>query len=106
MQGADEQTALAIEQAQVETADVNEQEQRLLEFVKLITESAYRTTAEDIEELRRVGWNDDQISETIYVASMFAMFNRVADAFGLKDPGYRQMSRDDTTQNRPAEKFQ
>ena len=27
----------------------------------------------------------------VYVTALFAFFNRVADAFGLEDPGYRQV---------------
>lgn len=104
MQGADEETAIAIEEGKIEQAKLNEKEQRLLEFVKLVTETAYRTTSADVEKLRKAGWSDDQISEAIYVTSMFAMFNRVADAFGLEDPNYRGMS--DPAVNRPAEKFE
>ena len=27
-------------------------------------------------------------SEGVYITALFAFFNRVADAFGLEDPGY------------------
>jgi alkylhydroperoxidase family enzyme len=58
----------------------------LLRFVKLVTETAYRTTDADVESLRLQGWTDPQIAECVYITAMFAFFNRVADAFGLEDP--------------------
>lgn len=60
----------------------------MLDFVALVTRHAYKTTDEDVESLRQVGWTDPQIAECVYVTALFAFFNRVADAFGLADPGY------------------
>jgi alkylhydroperoxidase family enzyme len=56
--------------------------------VKLVTENASRTTAQDVESLRTVGWSEDQIAEAVYVIAMFAFFNRVADAFGVPSQDY------------------
>ena len=66
-------------------------ERALLEFVELVTRHAYRTTAADAARLRDAGWSDPQIAEAVYITALFAFFNRVADAFGLEDPGYRQL---------------
>lgn len=55
----------------------------LLEYVRRVTEVAYRTTAEDVQALRNVGWTEPQIAEAVYVTALFAFFNRVADAFGV-----------------------
>ena len=41
-----------------------------------------------MERLRQAGWADPQIGECVYITALFAFFNRVADAFGLEDPGY------------------
>jgi alkylhydroperoxidase family enzyme len=57
-------------------------------YVKLITEAAYRSTAEDVEQLRQAGWTEDQIAEAVYITAMFAFFNRVADAFGVPAQNY------------------
>jgi alkylhydroperoxidase family enzyme len=54
-----------------------------LQYVELITRAAYRSTAEDVEKLRVVGWKEEEISEAVYIAALFAFFNRVADAFGV-----------------------
>jgi alkylhydroperoxidase family enzyme len=65
----------------------------LLEYVKLITEAAYRSTPEDVQKLRDVGWKEDQIAETVYITAMFAFFNRVADAFGVPSQNYLEMGK-------------
>ena len=57
-------------------------------YVKLITDAAYRSTVEDVEKLRAVGWKEDQIAEAVYVTALFAFFNRVADAFGVPSQDY------------------
>lgn len=60
----------------------------LLDYVKLVTEAAYRTTPEDVQKLRDAGWKEDQIAEAVYVTALFAFFNRVADAFGVPSQEY------------------
>ena len=60
----------------------------MLDYVKLVTEAAYRTTPEDVQKLRDAGWKEEQIAEAVYVTAMFAFFNRVADAFGIASQEY------------------
>jgi len=60
----------------------------LLDYVKQVTEAAYRTTPEDVQKLREAGWKEEQIAEAVYVTAMFAFFNRVADAFGIPSQEY------------------
>ena len=59
-----------------------------MNYVKLITDAAYRSTAEDVNKLRAAGWKEEQISEAVYITALFAFFNRVADAFGIQNQGY------------------
>jgi alkylhydroperoxidase family enzyme len=59
-----------------------------LDYAKLITDAAYRSTAEDVDKLRAAGWKEEQIAEAVYVAALFAFFNRVADAFGVPSQNY------------------
>jgi alkylhydroperoxidase family enzyme len=54
----------------------------------VITEAAYRSTAADVEKLRRASWKEEQIAEAVYVTALFAFFNRVADAFGVPSQNY------------------
>jgi len=63
-----------------------------MEYVRKVTESAARTTPEDVQRLRDVGWTEPQVAEAVYVAAMFAFFNRVADAFGISPQGYLEMN--------------
>jgi alkylhydroperoxidase family enzyme len=65
----------------------------LLEYVKLITDAAYRSTPEDVQKLRDAGWKEDQIAEAVYIIAMFAFFNRVADAFGVPAQNYLDMGK-------------
>jgi alkylhydroperoxidase family enzyme len=59
-----------------------------MNYVKLITEAAYRSTPEDVNKLRAAGWKEEQISEAVYITALFAFFNRVADAFGVPSQDY------------------
>ena len=63
----------------------------LLEYVSKVTEAAYKTTPEDVEQLREHGWTEPQIAEAVYITAMFAFFNRVADAFGIAPMKYLGM---------------
>jgi alkylhydroperoxidase family enzyme len=67
---------------------LTEAERALLDYAQLITEAAYRSTAEDVERLRAIGWTEDHIAEAVYIIAMFAFFNRVADAFGVPPQNY------------------
>jgi alkylhydroperoxidase family enzyme len=60
----------------------------LLDYAELITRAAYRSTGEDVQRLRDLGWKEEQISEAVYIIAMFAFFNRVADAFGVPSQDY------------------
>jgi alkylhydroperoxidase family enzyme len=67
---------------------LSQAERALLDYVKKVTEAAYRTTPEDVQILREHGWTDPQIAEAVYITALFAFFNRVADAFGIAPQGY------------------
>lgn len=54
----------------------------------MVTRHAHRVTDADVQGLRDAGWTEPQIAEGVYITALFAFFNRVADAFGLEDPGY------------------
>jgi alkylhydroperoxidase family enzyme len=59
-----------------------------MDYVELITRAAYQSTPEDVQKLRDTGWTENQISEAVYIAALFAFFNRVADAFGVPSQDY------------------
>jgi len=91
LQGTDEPIVEALGRGDLDGAPVTPAERALLGLVATDTHHAYRTTDEEVQRLRDHGWTDPQIAEAVYIAALFAFFNRVADAFGLEDPGYRQM---------------
>ncbi|MFB3812596.1 MAG: carboxymuconolactone decarboxylase family protein [Terriglobales bacterium] len=89
-QGADEQTVRAIAQANPSAANLSEKERALLSLVERVTNAAHTTHREHTDLLRQHGWTDEQIAEAVYIAALFAFFNRVADAFGIPPMGYLQ----------------
>jgi len=76
----------------LDQAGLSAKERRLFDYVKKVTEAAWRTTPEDVQQLRDAGWTEPQIAEAVYVTAMFAFFNRVADAFGLSPQGLLEMN--------------
>ncbi len=83
----------AIALGDLEGAELSAAEQALLAYVKKVTEAAYKTSPEDVQRLRDVGWKEPQIAEAVYITAMFAFFNRVADAFGIAPQGYLESGR-------------
>ncbi len=82
----------AIAEGDLDHAGLTAAERALLDYVKKVTEAAYRTTPDDVQGLRDHGWTEPQIAESVYVTAMFAFFNRVADAFGISPQGYLEMN--------------
>ena len=75
-------------EGKLEEAGLSAAERALLDYVEVITNAAYRSTHQDVQRLRDLGWNENQIAEAVYVTAMFAFFNRVADAFGVPPQNY------------------
>ena len=94
MQGGNDALVEALEQGDLDAASVDDRERVLLSFVELLTRHAWRNTQDDVDRVRRAGWTDEQIAEAVYITALFAFFNRVADAFGLQNPNYRQLAPD------------
>jgi len=97
-------SAEALSRADLAAASLPDKERILLDFVELLTRHAHRTTREDVQLVRDAGWSDEQVAECVYVTSLFALFNRVADAFGLADPGYAHLLASGGTPPTPATK--
>lgn len=96
----------ALRRGDRQAAPVDEAHQLLLAFVEMITKHAYRISPETIKGLRQVGWRDDQIAEAVYISGLFALFNRVADAFGLTDPQFLEAAERGESLPKPAEQFE
>ena len=92
LQGADAEITAALSKGDLAATPVTDAERELLRFAELLTRQAYKNTPEDVQRVRDAGWTEPQIAEGVYITALFAFFNRVADAFGLDDPGYRSMN--------------
>ena len=78
--------AQALRDGDLDAAGLSPAERLLLDFVGTITRHAYRVTDEQVQGLRDVGWNDEQIAEAAYDAALFNLFVRLADTFGIEPP--------------------
>jgi alkylhydroperoxidase family enzyme len=58
----------------------------MLDFAVGLTRAAYRTTPDDLDRLRAVGFDDTGILQITLIASWFNYINRVADALGVGKP--------------------
>lgn len=64
-------------------ADLNEQDRTMLDYVAQLTKDATRIHPGTMQELRRVGFDDEAIVQITLIASWFNYINRVADALGF-----------------------
>jgi alkylhydroperoxidase family enzyme len=76
----------ALRDGDLDAAGLDTPERLLLEFAGTIAKAAYRVTDEQVQGLRDAGWTDEQIAEAAYVASLFSLFVRLADTFGIEPP--------------------
>lgn len=81
--GGSAESLRAIQESRLDSPALTSPEQALLAFAAKINEGSAEIRPSDIESLRTHGWTNSQIAEAIHVASLFATFNRVANAFGL-----------------------
>jgi uncharacterized peroxidase-related enzyme len=81
--GGSDELLLAIFQGDLENPSIGLKERVLLAFTTKVTEESYKVSAADIQSLQAAGWHQQQIAEAVHIASLFACFNRVANAFGL-----------------------
>jgi uncharacterized peroxidase-related enzyme len=82
--GASAQALLAIQSNDLCSSALSAPEQALLEFARKVNDNSHEVSRADVEKLQQAGWSELQIAEAVHVASLFAAFNRVANAFGLK----------------------
>ena len=64
-------------------APISEQDRVMLDYVVKLTKDATRCSRDDIERLRKAGFDDRGILQITLIASWFNYINRVADALGV-----------------------
>jgi uncharacterized peroxidase-related enzyme len=65
------------------TAPITPQERVMVEYVVKLTKDATKVWKDDIEGLRKAGFDDQGILQITLIASWFNYINRVADALGV-----------------------
>jgi uncharacterized peroxidase-related enzyme len=74
------------------TAGLSPAEVAMMSFAQKVTLDAYRVTPEDIEDLRRHGFSDDEVLDIVLAAAARSFFSKVLDAVGAKpDPAYGKL---------------
>jgi len=79
-----------------ETSGLSEKEKALFRFVDRVNHSSPEISAEDMQPLYAVGWDDEAIYYAITVCALFNFYNRWIDASGvhaLSDEMHRQGGR-------------
>jgi alkylhydroperoxidase family enzyme len=77
----------------LETAPISDSEKTLLRFVDKVNHRSPEITAEDMQPLYAVGWEDDAIYYAITICALFNFYNRWVDASGvhaLSEEAHRQ----------------
>jgi len=79
--------------ADVETSPLDEKHKALFRFVDRVNRDSPNITAEDMQPLYAVDWDDEAIYFAITVCALFNFYNRWIDASGvhaLSDEAHRQ----------------
>ena len=67
-------------------ADLSDADRAMLDYVAQLTRDAKRVAPEDLDRLRRHGFDDTAILQINLIASWFNYINRVADGLGVGRP--------------------
>jgi uncharacterized peroxidase-related enzyme len=91
--GGDQATVTALIEGSLHPASLNPADKALLNFARKVNAESCKVDPQDVRDLRKVGWSDGQIAEAVHITSIFAFFNRVANAFGLASQGLLDSAR-------------
>lgn len=67
------------------TAELPDPDRAMLDFAVKLTRTPAAVTRDDLEPLRRAGFDDPAIHDIVQVAALFNYFDRLADGLGI-DP--------------------
>jgi uncharacterized peroxidase-related enzyme len=82
--------------ADPDTAPLPERVRAMLRFLRKLTLEPEAVGADDVRALHAVGLDDAAIEEAVYVATMFNVIDRLADAFDFRpndEKGLRWVAR-------------
>jgi uncharacterized peroxidase-related enzyme len=78
----DEELAAALRRDHTQ-APLSEADRAMLDYAAKLTRHAWKVTPDDLERLRRAGFDDRAILQINLIASWFNYINRVADGLGV-----------------------
>ena len=84
--GADKELVDAIATNNLDKVTLNDKDRSLLDFVRILTVEPWMTRDAHVIRMRKAGWTDEEIFEASFITSLFAFFNRMADAYGIDYP--------------------
>lgn len=87
VQGTTIETMKAIAAGRLDDAEISLPERELLRFTGRINSESFKIADDDVQRLRDLHWQEEQIAEAVHVAAMMGLCNRVANAFGLAAQG-------------------
>jgi uncharacterized peroxidase-related enzyme len=87
MHGGSLETLCALQENNLVAPSLSTAEAALLRFIDQVNHNSQNIKQTDVKRLLHQGWTTLQIAEAVHIASLFAMFNRVANAFGLQAQG-------------------
>ncbi len=67
------------------SAPIQEAERKLLAYLEKLTLAPATTTAEDVQQLRDIGWTDEAVYDAVTVCAMFNFYNRWVEGSGVQD---------------------
>jgi uncharacterized peroxidase-related enzyme len=86
-QGAEyREVGQALARGELADARVSDADRLLLAYAEKLTREPAAVSDDDVRQLRDAGFSDAQVWEATFTTAIFAMFNRMADAFGLQPP--------------------
>ena len=77
----------------LESSRLDEKHKALFRFVEKVNDDSPRISADDMNRLRTLGWNDEALYFAITVCALFNFYNRWVDATGvhaMSDEAHRE----------------
>lgn len=84
--GGSNEVICALQKDELASHLFNSAELALLQFAQKVNRDSAAIKRGDVELLIREGWTEQQVTEAVHIAALFAAFNRIANGFGLPSP--------------------
>lgn len=66
------------------SAALDSRARAILEFAEKVTTKAPEVTADDLDQLRRLGLSDEEILDVVLITAYYNFMTRIADALGVE----------------------